>query len=202
MRPAAEEVADGYAEGHLECGEACDPSTELDHVRTLDRVPDATVTLRAVKRAPATLLVVAVLVAGCGGGHDGGGSLADFKQGYVPVNRDLLRLGSDVGIALRRARSDTDANIATTFGSFAGRMEAIRMRLDALDPPKRLEKQQMALSVAMVKLNGDLSEIAAAAAKHDAAVAKAATRALVQDSPALAAPRRALAAATGAAVGP
>jgi hypothetical protein len=151
--------------------------------------------------AGAALLVAAALIAGCGGGGDD--DLASFKKGYAPVNRDLLALGGEVGTQLKTASKETDATLAQRFGEFAKRMDGLHARVDDLDPPEaNLKRQTAALSAAMLKLRDDLRGIATAAQVHDATAARAATRALVKDSPALVGPRRTLAAATGSSVGP
>lgn len=152
-----------------------------------------------MRRAAIVLLTAAALLAGCGGG--GGGDKAAFKPGYASINRDLLTLGSDVGQLLSQAKGQSDA-AAGRFKAFGTRLTSIRARLDKLKPPDDLKAPATALSAAMLKLIADLSGISTAATVHDPTAARAATQALVRDSPALATARRKLAAKTGAAVGP
>lgn len=155
-----------------------------------------------MKSAPVILLAVAALIAaGCGGGGDKN-DLGAFKKAYAPVNRDLLGLGSEVGSQLRIASKESDAELAQRFAAFAKRMDGLHSRVDDLKPPEALKGQTAALATAMLRLRDDLRGIATAAQVHDATAARAATRALVKDSPALVGPRRRLAAATGAATGP
>ncbi|MEA2375030.1 MAG: hypothetical protein QOD53_1493 [Thermoleophilaceae bacterium] len=153
-----------------------------------------------MSRTIVSVVVAAALVAGCGGG--GGGDKATFKSGYASINRDLLTLGSDVGQLLSQAKGQSDAALAGRFKAFGARLTGIRARLDKLKPPNPLRAPASALSAAMLKLIADLSGISTAATVHDATAARAATQALVRDSPALATARRKLAAETGAAVGP
>ena len=153
-----------------------------------------------MRHAAIALLAGAALLAGCGGG--GGGDKAAFKSGYASINRDLLTLGSDVGQLLSQAKGQSDAALAGRFKAFGTRLTTIRARLDKLKPPDDLKTPATALSAAMIKLIADLGGISTAATVHDPTAARAATQALVRDSPALATARRKLAAKTGAAVGP
>lgn len=149
-------------------------------------------------RAIFAVLLAAGLLAGCGGGSgDSGG----FDKEYKAVNEQLLQLGDTVGQALQNAPQTTDAMLAGEFSGFAGQLDQVRRRIDALRPPGDLKAQVDALSTAVATLSKDLRDISHAATVHDTTGAREATQALVRDSRAARDARRALAKKTGARVG-
>jgi hypothetical protein len=102
-----------------------------------------------------------------------------YKDGFAPVDRGLVALGDDVAQGLRSAN---DAGLAAEFAGYARRLGALRERLDALEAPGRLSGDHEALLAAMTATRADLSEIAAAARRADAAAAGAAATGLVRSA--------------------
>jgi outer membrane murein-binding lipoprotein Lpp len=144
------------------------------------------------------VLLVAGLVAGCGGTD----KKKQFSKEFKPVSSQLVALGTSVGQSLQNASRSTDQALASEFLGFVRRLQAIKVRVDKLDPPSDLKPQVRALSAALSRLTVDLGGIAAAASAHNRQAARAAVAALVRDSPAAGDARRALARKTGAAAGP
>jgi hypothetical protein len=144
-------------------------------------------------------LLLAALLAGCGGGSDDNDK---FAKSYEPVNDQLLALGSRVGQALQNAKSTSDPMLAGEFSGFATQMRAIGRRIDALHPPSDLRAKVDSLATATAKLEADLRAIAHAATVHDVVAARESAQALVRDSAPERTARRALAKETGAKAGP
>jgi len=142
------------------------------------------------------LLLVAALVAGCGG-SDG---TKQFGKRFEPVNEQLLTLVSSVGQAV--AARPSDKALAAEFNGFASRFLVIKARVDGLKPPDKLRSQTHALSAAVGHLAGDMRTIAAASGAHRPDLARAATVSLVRDSQAAGAARREIARKTGTKVNP
>jgi outer membrane murein-binding lipoprotein Lpp len=152
---------------------------------------------RALQPAVAVLLA-ASLVAACGGSD----KKDEFAKGFKPVNAQIVALGSDVGQALQNASTTADQALARSFLGFVVRLEAIKGRIDKLDPPSDLKSQVAVLSSSVSRMVVDLGGIAAAARAHDPSARRAAIAALIGDSPAAGDARRLLARKTGAPAGP
>jgi hypothetical protein len=146
------------------------------------------------------VLLIAGLLAGCGG--DTSGDTSSFDKDYAAVNDQLLGLGQSVGRALQNAPQTTDAMLAGEFAGFANQLDEVKGRLDVLKAPGHLKPKVEALSTAVGALSGDLRDIAHAATVHDTTKAREATQALLRDSRTARDARRALAKETGAKVGP
>jgi hypothetical protein len=146
-------------------------------------------------------LLTCALLAGCGGDSGGSGGSDRFNSDYKAVNDQLLQLGTTVSDALQKAPQTTDPMLAGEFSGFANQLDEVKGRLDVLKPPPDVKSKVEALSLAIGKLAADLRNIAHAATVHDTTAARDATKALVSDSRAAGAARRALARKTGARVG-
>ena len=142
--------------------------------------------------AALTLLVVGALIAGCGTDKK-----EEFKKDFKPVNAQILALGNEVGKGLTNASKTTDAALSREFLGFATRLQAVKGRLDKLDPPSDLKSKRATLSTALGKLVTDLRGIGTAATTHKPAAARTFTVALLRDSRPVADARRALARAVG-----
>src|SRR5439155_26745476 len=115
-----------------------------------------------------------------------------FKKDFKPVNDQLLSLGASVGDAVGNAAKTPDAVLAGEFDSFAVRLQAIKSRIDDLDPPGDLKPQRTELSSSVARLILDLRNIAGSAKAHTPQAARAATASLINDSQAAGNARRAL----------
>lgn len=163
----------------------------------MSRVPDKR-PIAGRPRPAALLLLAAALVAGCGGS----GKKDAFRTDFKPIDGQLVALGSSVGQTLQNASRTNDAALARAFTGFVVHLQGIKARIDKLDPPSGLAQQVRVLSSSVSRLIVDLGGIAAAARAHDATAERAATAALVRDSPAVGDSRRALARKTGLPPGP
>ena len=143
-------------------------------------------------------LLVAALLAGCGGGSD---EKDKFAERFKPVNDQLLALGGRVGQALQNASRTSDQMLAGEFSGYAQQMRDIGRRIDALRPPSDLRAKVGRLATATAKLEADLRAIAHAATVHDVVAARNGAQALVRDSGPERTARRALARETGAKAG-
>src|SRR4051794_1353706 len=90
-------------------------------------------------------LLVAALLAGCGGGSDENDK---FAKQFEPVNDQLLALGGRVGQALQNASRTSDSMLAGEFSGYATQMRAIGHRIDALKPPNDLRAKVDRLATA------------------------------------------------------
>jgi hypothetical protein len=140
-----------------------------------------------VPRLLSALLVVLALAA-CGESAED-----EYKDGFRPINRQLLLLGQEVGDGLRGAGEMEDLALADEFEGYARRLGELRRRLEALEAPGSIERDHERLLTASGQVRTALSEVAVAAKRSDAAAARDAAIRLVQGSERLAEARRTLA---------
>jgi hypothetical protein len=126
-----------------------------------------------VPRLVGVLILCAALVA-CGKSAE-----EQYEEGFPPINRGLAALGKDVGEGVRSAG---DATLAGKFADYARRLAALRGRLDELEPPDRLANDHSQLLAAIGAVRGELTDVADAARRGDAAAARDAATRLVRDS--------------------
>jgi hypothetical protein len=144
------------------------------------------------------------LLAGCGddddngGGDDAAAQKEEFDQAYRPVNDELVDIGEDVAQTIRTARGKSNQELATEFGSLAGRVTALKDRLTDLEAPEEYRADVDRLSRSMDVVAGDLREISEAAENGQAQEARTQVQELVRHSVEVRTARRALARKTGA----
>jgi hypothetical protein len=155
---------------------------------------------RSIARSLVLVLVAVFLVAGCGGDDKGSNTKDKFTAAYKPLNDQLVALGGDVGTAVQSAKGKSDATLATQFALLEKRLNDLKSRLDALEPPDEFKADAQKLSAAMAVAAADLKAISDAAGAHDPTAARDSARRLVVDSVPLRDARRALARKTGAKV--
>lgn len=120
-------------------------------------------------------------------------STAEFVDEAGAVTERVSDIGRSVRYWVSNAASYTDAELADRFRTLAGRCAFAGQKLNELDPPTRRAKRKVAaLSVALRAVRKDLQHIADAAKASDPDAAGAATRSLVDHSPAVARANRAL----------
>jgi hypothetical protein len=137
------------------------------------------------------LLAAALLLGACG--ED---KAKTFRQDFRPLNAKILALGRDVGSAVTGASGKSDVQIQTEFAALGKRTGTLRKQVDDLDPPDDLKDDKGDLVAAMGGAQKSLSQISAAAKKHDPDAARRATIQLVGDSDDLRTSRRRLAEAS------
>ena len=136
-----------------------------------------------MKRGIAAAVAACVLVvAGCGGSSSSQPSLSAFKTGFVAEKTAFRKLGLDLQQEITGAKSKTDAQLATEIGALATRASQQADGLAKLKPPAKFKTQLSNLVASFRSVSTDLRAIAAAAVKHDAATARAATTTLLADA--------------------
>lgn len=164
-------------------------------------------TARARRRVVPTVALVALAIAGCGGDSKDDGAAAAakaktaaaaaFKTGATAATAETSKIGDDLGTAIQGAGKESDAGLAATFTSLAGRARGVVANLNALETPQDTRAEVTALVGALTTGAQDLDAIATAARAHDASSARSATQTLVRDSPAIKAAKDALEAKLG-----
>lgn len=129
--------------------------------------------------AGAAVLLAAILV-GCGGSS--GPSLSAFKSGFAAEKKSFHSLGLDLQRAITTAQNKTDAQLAAEIGALATRARRQAGSLGRLNPPSRYRRNLKRLEAGFNAVAGDLQQIAGAATRHDATIARSATLALIQDA--------------------
>jgi hypothetical protein len=119
-------------------------------------------------------------LAGCGGSS--GPSLSTFKSGYSADKTQFRKLGTDLGSEITGAKQKTDAELATELGALAARAKQQASQLSKLNPPSKYKTELSSLVTGFNAVGSDLTVIAAAAAKHDAATAGSTTKTLLRDA--------------------
>ncbi|MGK2936790.1 MAG: hypothetical protein ACSLFR_03135 [Solirubrobacteraceae bacterium] len=135
-----------------------------------------------VRRRTGVALAAAALALSACGGEDN----SEFIDASKKVTADISAIGQDIGETVSTADEETDAALETEFTTLADRAGKAVAMLGELDAPKDdITTTVDALSRALTKGQKDLENIATAAGASDADGAKAATEALVTDSPAI-----------------
>jgi len=163
---------------------------------------------RVRRRVLPIVALVALAFAGCGGDSKEDDAAADaakakataeaaFKKGATAATAETTKIGEDLGTAIQGASRQTDAALAATFTSLAGRARGVVSDLNALETPQETRAEVTALVGALTTGAQDLDAIATAARANDASSARSATETLVRDSPAIKAAKDALDAELG-----
>jgi hypothetical protein len=124
------------------------------------------------------LVLLAISLAGCGGSS--GPSLSAFKSGFAKDKTQLRQLGADLQGALTNARTQTDAQVATELAALSTRAAQQASQLAKLSPPPKFKTDLKTLSASLSAVGSDLSQIAAAATKHDASAARTLTTTMIR----------------------
>ena len=122
-------------------------------------------------------------VAGCGSGKSSSStSRVDFKTGFASSHKDLGVLAAAIANDIKGAGSKSDKQLAKEFGALATRADQEATRLSGLTVPAKYSKRVTTLVAGFHSVNADLTKIATAATKHDAASAQTAARAVLIDA--------------------
>jgi hypothetical protein len=108
-------------------------------------------------------------------------SPAQFKTAITPVLNEFKSASQATGAAIQNARSQNDAQLATTFQQLAAKWNSALTHLKTLQPPPRFTAAYNRLTSQVSKVTGDLMAIASAAQSHNGAAAKTGANALVND---------------------
>lgn len=159
-------------------------------------------TSRGRRRVLPIVALVALAFAGCGDSKKDDKAAAAakakaaaataFKTGAKAATTETTKIGDDLGTAIQGADKQTDAALAATFTSLAGRARGVVSDLNALQTPQESRAEVTALVGALSTGAQDLDAIATAARGSDASSARSATETLVKDSPAIKAAKDAL----------
>jgi hypothetical protein len=121
-----------------------------------------------------------------------------LKQGFVPLNLQIKKIGTDIGKTLTAAGDETDVQLAKQFAGLARRAAAATTAVGKLKGARGVKlvmQRQLQLTLAQGAI--DLANISTAASAHSASKAKVATLALIKDSPPISKARTAFAKALG-----
>ena len=145
------------------------------------------------------LLVLAVsMVALVASAAPAGAAAPSLKAQFAPVNLQIKAIGRDIGTSITGADTRTDVQLAKAFAGLAQRAAASAGKVGKLEGATGANAiTQRRLQLALAQGAIDLARISTAAATHSAKDAKAATRALIRDSPPITAARTKLAKALG-----
>jgi hypothetical protein len=145
------------------------------------------------------LLVLAVsVVALVASAPPAGAATPSLKVQFAPVNLQIKKIGRDIGTSITGANKQTDVELARAFAGLAQRAAASAGKVGKLKGAtgaNAIAQRQLQLALATGAI--DLARIATAAAAHSAKDAKAATIALIKDSPPITVARTKLAKALG-----
>jgi hypothetical protein len=128
-------------------------------------------------------MAASLAVAGCGSGKSSSAtSRVDFKTGFTTSHSQFVALATDIAKDIKDAASKSDAQLAKEFRALATRADREASRLTGLTAPTKYSKQVTSLVAGFRSVKTDLSKIATAATKNDAAGAQVAARGLLTDA--------------------
>lgn len=130
------------------------------------------------------LAVAAVIAAGCGSSSSGSSTniaQSEFNPNFKQVINQFKHTSHRIGLAIENARSQTDAQLTSTFTSLATQWQQDVTKLKALKPPPSVAAQYQTLTGAATRTEGDLQAIVAAAKSHNGSAARQAGAKLVKD---------------------
>jgi hypothetical protein len=145
--------------------------------------------------------LLAVLVGMCAfalSAAPAGAATPSLKAQFAPLNAQIKKIGVDIGTSITGAENSTDVKLAKAFSGLAQRAAASSGKVGKIKGAtgaRLITLRQLQLALAKGAI--DLARIATAAAQHNAANAKAATLALIKDSPPITAARTKLAKSLG-----
>ena len=134
-------------------------------------------------RAVAGVIVALAVASGCGGSSSD--QTAKFKQGYDQLRGPLNQTGAALGAEVQRAPKQTDTQVGAAFRSIATRFQSQLSRLQTLKPPASVQAEWNSVIAAAQRLEGDMTDIVAAAATHSSSAAEQAGAKLATDAQAL-----------------
>jgi hypothetical protein len=128
-------------------------------------------------------MTACLAIAGCGSGKSSSStSPVNFKAGFAASHKEVGTLATEIATDIRAAGSRTDDQLAKEFGTLAARADQQARRLANLTAPSKYSKQVKGLITSFRAVKADLSKIATAATRNDAASAQTAARALLTDA--------------------
>jgi hypothetical protein len=131
-------------------------------------------------RFAGALAATSALLSACGGSSSSD-QTANFKTSFTPVVHQLKSTSQAIGRAVEGAGSQTDAQIATTFGDLANRWQTQVNALQPLKPPASVGTAFTTLKRAATRAEADLNGIVSAAHTHSAPAARRASANMVID---------------------
>ena len=157
-------------------------------------------TARSWITGSAAIAATLALLSGCGGSSSSGSSSSapansssttqtaqtsqsagQFKAAIAPVLNQFKNASQGTGVALQRASSQNDAQVAATFQQLAATWGAALSKLETLQAPPQFTAAYNRLKSQVSNVKADLAAIVSAAQSHNAGAAKAATTKLVHD---------------------
>ena len=145
--------------------------------------------------------LLAVLVGVCAlalSAAPAGAATPSLKAQFAPLNAQIKKIGVDIGTAINGASKSTDLELAKSMSGLAQRAAASSGKVGKIKGAtgaKQITIRELQLALAKGAI--DLARIATALSQHNAPRAKAATLALIKDSPPITAARTKLAKSLG-----
>ena len=130
------------------------------------------------------LAAAMMLASGCGSSSSGSGTTAQLstvRSDFRLVFNQFKHTSHAIGLAIKGASSQTDAQIASTFTGLAAQWQSDVAKLKSLHPPPSVAGPYQALSAAADRTEADLKTIVLAARNHSGSEAKQASARLVTD---------------------
>jgi hypothetical protein len=147
---------------------------------------------------PFVLMVTCAGLLALGAAPAGAATQPTLKQAFAPLNVKIKKIGTDIGSALKATSNQTDVQAAAQFKLLAQRGAVLTIAVTKLKGAKGTTLvTQRQLALALARGATDLANISSAAKAHNATKAKAATLALIKDSPPITTARTKLAKALG-----
>jgi len=111
-----------------------------------------------------------------------GATVSAFKAALLADKAQFSAFGASLQKTLVGAGSKTDAQLATELSALSDTAKAQAQRLSQLNPPAKYKTTVDNLVKYVTKVGSDLKQISQAAANHDTATPKTATKQLIQDA--------------------
>lgn len=126
-------------------------------------------------------ILLALGVAGCGGGGGHHASPAPFRASYVSLQNRYKAVGTELSQTLQQAQNSSNAELQTSFSDQASRLQALHSSLGVLRPPAAGSAYYAQYLAALARVAADLRTLSSEAAANQAASAKSTTATLLSD---------------------
>jgi hypothetical protein len=130
------------------------------------------------------MAAVCLGLAACGGSSSSSStaSLSAFKSKFAADQTQFRQFGTELGNDIVSAGSKTDDALAAEFTKLSTLAKTQAATLSKLNPPAKFKPALDSLAASFNAIATDLTNISAAATKHDASAAETATKKLVTDA--------------------
>ncbi len=126
-------------------------------------------------------ILLALGVAGCGGGGGHQAKPVSFRVSYVSLQTRYRAVGAELSQTLQQAVNTSNAALQVTFADQASRLAALHASLGALRAPAAGSAYYAQYLAALGRVAGDLRALSSEAGANQAASAKSTTASLLAD---------------------